>query len=404
MSRWDVVVVGGGVAGLGLACALSRLDLCVLVLEPRRRSGGIHRGDSLLPKATAALARWGVLERLRARGAVPIVALELHDGREKLFEGPLSGNTGGAPYLVLPHAEIEQGLAEACVASGRVTLLRGARVVALLRDPGGRVMGARYRTSTAPGASSTVDAEARLVVGADGHRSLVRRELGISSHRIDYDHAYLGLEADRPPGYRDAMRVHLHPDGGVLVMPRPTRVGLGILVEAARARELSGRSDAELSAQLARRAPLLEGVRLHRQGEHVYLLSQSHATKYHRDGAVLLGDAAHTSNPTAGQGMASALADAAALADAVGPALAAGERRLDDALSRFERTVRPENERLLERAHLLATVYALRGHAWHAVKTGIVRALGGGLATRVASPILQRFLQPRAASALPLAS
>lgn len=65
----DIIIVGAGVAGLGLTCALARYDVRVLLIERRQRPGGIHRGDSLLPKATALLARWGMREAFLKAGA-----------------------------------------------------------------------------------------------------------------------------------------------------------------------------------------------------------------------------------------------------------------------------------------------------------------------------------------------
>src|SRR5207244_2465447 len=99
----DVIVVGGGIAGLGLACALARYDVRVLLLEKRRSSGGIHRGDSLLPKSTALLARWGVLDAILAAQAQPIDRLEIHHHRSgKICELPLVQEWERDPYLVLP--------------------------------------------------------------------------------------------------------------------------------------------------------------------------------------------------------------------------------------------------------------------------------------------------------------
>ncbi|MDF1667717.1 MAG: FAD-dependent oxidoreductase, partial [Planctomycetota bacterium] len=66
----DVIVVGGGIAGLGLACALSSYNIQVLLIEKRRGSGGIDRGDSLLPKTCSLFQRWGVLDTIRDAGAV----------------------------------------------------------------------------------------------------------------------------------------------------------------------------------------------------------------------------------------------------------------------------------------------------------------------------------------------
>jgi len=389
----DVVIAGAGIAGLGLACALARYDLRVVLVEPRRAPGGIHRGDSLLPKATRLLARWGVLDAIRAAGARPIDRLEVHHHALGLLHArPLVPEDAAPdPYLVLPHAEIERVLTEAALARG-AELIRGARVTGLLRADD-RVTGVRLAVR-GPDGPEPRELSARLVVGADGQGSAVRRALGIATDAVAYDHAYLGLEADRPTGYADAMRVHLHPDGGVLVMPRHDRVGVGVLVDAGTATRWRAMTDAKLGAVLAERAPLLKGARLRREGAHVYALTRSHAARYHAAGAALLGDAAHTTNPTAGQGMSSALADAGVLAEEVGPALARGHRRLDDALARYEATQRPVNARLVRQSDRLARLYARRGRTWDWLKAGLVLALANPLGERLTAPVLDAFLEP----------
>src|SRR5262249_28300657 len=223
------------------------------------------------------------------------------------------------------------------------------------------------------------------------------RTAGIAMPMRPYDHAYLGLEADRPSAYTNAMRVHFHADGGVLLMPRPTRVGLGVLVEAGSAPRWLGLSDAELQRLLVARAPILEGMRLHREGAQVYALARGHADRYVAGPLVILGDAAHVTNPTAGQGMAMALADAGLFADAVGPALA-GARDLDSALAEWQARQWSINQQLVRTSHLLALVYALRGPAWDRLKTGVVRTLGQAAGTWLARAVIRNFLRPRTAS------
>jgi 2-polyprenyl-6-methoxyphenol hydroxylase-like FAD-dependent oxidoreductase len=387
----DVAIVGAGVAGAALACALAAHDLRVFVLERRARPGGIHRGDSLLPKATRLLAGWGVLDAVRAAGAQAIEHLEIHhDGHGRVAEIPLTVAGEDHPYLVLPHAKLEEVLITAAVAGARTRLVRPAKVVEVQCTE----EGARLRCETGD-TSTTV--RARLVVGADGHASLVRRAAAIAMPVHEYDHAYLGLEADRPAGYANAMRVHFHAEGGVLLMPRPARVGVGVLVEAGSAPHWLGMSDAELRRRLVARAPILDGMHLHREGAQVYALTRSHAERYVSGPLVIIGDAAHVTNPTAGQGMAMALADAGLLADAIGPALAAGGRGLAAALAHWQARQWPVNQRLVRTSHLLALVYALRGRGWDRVKTGVVRMLGRAAGTWLARPVIRNFLRPQAA-------
>ena len=103
------------------------------------------------------------------------------------------------------------------------------RVCGLVRDRG-RVCG--VDTVTASGQESRVPA--RLVVGADGAASVVRRLIGLELPARPYDSSYFGINFERPRGYRDGMRLHLHPEGGMMIVPnRPGMVGAAVLVRAA---------------------------------------------------------------------------------------------------------------------------------------------------------------------------
>src|SRR5262249_23274684 len=100
----DIIICGGGIARLRLACALARFDVRVLRLEKRSGPGGIHGGDSLLPRTTRLFREWGVLDAIVGAGAEPIDRLEIHDPRRgKACETALTA-PGDDPYLVLPHA------------------------------------------------------------------------------------------------------------------------------------------------------------------------------------------------------------------------------------------------------------------------------------------------------------
>lgn len=383
----DVLIAGGGVAGLGAAIALAPQGIRITVIERRAQVGGIHRGDSLLPKSVALLENWGLRPAILAAGARAIHRMEIHaPGGRHVYESPITPEDAAHPYLVLPHARLEAVLMERALALPNVRVIRPAGVVELLRSAGGRVEGVRVRRGEA-----TEDVSCRLVIAADGQHSVVRKRAGIAFESLHYDHAYLGLEADRPANYRDAMRLHFHAKGGTLLMPHPDRIGVGVLVEAGRARHWLTMDQAALSAALVERAPILRGMRLHLDGAHVYELTRAHAETYVRDGVVLIGDAAHCTNPTAGQGMAMALTDAGALAAALEGVWQANTAALDGALARYQASQWRTNQRLVRNSHWLARVYALRGPAWTALKMAGIVALAKPSMRRFTGPLVARF-------------
>jgi 2-octaprenyl-3-methyl-6-methoxy-1,4-benzoquinol hydroxylase len=364
---WDVLIIGGGVGGLAAALAFSRHGLRVLVLERRSGPGNVNRGDSLLPAVTAHLRRWGALDFVHAAGARPVSRLQVFERGRALLDAPLQAS---APYLVLPHPHIERALAAAALAGGNVDLRYGTRSDGLLFTYGA-VCGVR---------AGGEELRARLTIGADGSSSMVRAALGVALPSRAYPHAFYIVDVDRPDDYADAMRVELHPEGGVLMVPQaPDRVGLGVLVkQGQRALFASARHDDKLAAierRLGRR------LRAH-PGAHLYQLHRGHARQYVAPGAALLGDAVHLTNPTAGQGMTMAVEDAAALARHAGPTLSAGGD-LTRALDAYERERRAQNEAQLRWSHWLSVAYADGGAVGDELRRRLCRFGGSPLGRRI---------------------
>jgi 2-polyprenyl-6-methoxyphenol hydroxylase-like FAD-dependent oxidoreductase len=387
-----VLIAGAGVGGGALAAALAaRGGLRVLVVDRRSGPGNINRGDSLLPAVTQHLSAWGVLPAVWAAGAQEVAKMQVYHPRDGLlFEAPLSGT---APYLVLPHPEIERALVKTARQRG-VEVRYHCRLLGLHRSSG-RVDGAVLQRQE--GEPELV--KARLVVGADGASSTVRGQLGLCLPLAPYSHSYYITEVDRPPGYQDAMRIELHPDGGILVVPQgPERVGLGVLVRTAQAELFRAGPPAAKLAELARRSPLLAGRTAFAKGSHLYALHRGHARSYAASGAVLLGDAVHVTNPTAGQGMTMAIQDAAALSRHLAPALVGRvpEGAVDAALRAYEQERRPRNEAQIRWSHWLSLAYALPGPAGDALHRSALR-----LGRWRAGQWLQRFIWSRMATRSP---
>ena len=370
----DAIVIGAGVGGAALALALARAGMAVLLVERRSGPGNINRGDSLLPAVTRLLAGWGVLDRVRAAGAAPVAKMRVvHQARGLLMEAPLA-DPAGHPYLVLPHPEIERALTDEARATGRVDVRYRTRLTGLI-EADGRVIGVELAAREGGIARET----ARLVIGADGSSSQVREALGIELPLAPYPAGYFIIDFERPHDFDDSMSLHLHRDGGVMVVPqRPGVVGVAALVHGPQMDLFRAGALEEKVAAIRARCPALRSCAPLPRHAHLYALSRGHAARYLGRGAALIGDAVHVTNPTAGQGMTMAIEDGAALTRHVAAPIAAGadDGALDAALAAYQRERRPINDGLLRWSHFMGRFFAMRGAVGTEVRARVF-ALGG---------------------------
>src|SRR5258708_26969193 len=121
----------------------------------------------------------------------------------------------------------------------------------------------------ANGAGSPDPVRVRRVVGADGSSSTIREHLGISFPRAPYNHGFFVIDFERPAQYRDAMRVELHPAGGMLVVPGHDRVAIAALVRKDEEAVFRNGSAEEKAPRRRPRSPMLAGSSVFSKGYHL---------------------------------------------------------------------------------------------------------------------------------------
>lgn len=347
----QVIIVGGGVAGSSLACALAHKGIHSILFERSKNSRDLNRGDGLQPRSLEIMETWGVLKTFVEAGAIPSYGNEVHHPIfGKLLEVDLGVVNTQYPYMLnLPHPQIEELLTAHAENSGYCQVLYGDVKEVLFEN--NQAIGVRAVVN-----KEEVVIKAPVVAGADGSKSFLRKCAEIETTFEPYDHDMIVLHTKRPHWFTGRFRtkVFLHQEGPVVLLPLPdNKIRVVCLIKVKTGGTWIALSKSELHRQLIRRLPSLADVELEQHGEHIYRIQKMHAKEYANKGIVLLGDAAHVTHPAAGQGMNMALQDAEILAKQLQRAFS-GECSLDNAYTTYESIRRPLNQSVINRAHYMA--------------------------------------------------
>lgn len=357
MSRADVVVVGGRVAGASTALLLARAGLSVMLVDRGRRGSDTLSTHALMRAGVLQLSRWGVLDALVAAGTPAVRRTVFHhaDGEDLAVT---VRPRAGVDALYAPRRHLlDRLLVEAAEEAG-VHVLHEATVTSLRRDATGRVAGVVARTA----GGGRVDLAADLTIGADGLRSRVAAEVGATTTwRGRTASAVLYRYVDDPGADAYEWTYGVGAAAGVI----PTNGGASCLFVSttpARMRRLrrlgAERALAELLAaagpgavERARGLRPLSGVR-------GWAGEPGFVRRSWGPGWALVGDAGFFKDPITSHGITDALRDAELLA--TGVLAAHGGVPEEAALAAYQRT----RDRLSR--DLVTTTEQVAGYAWDA--------------------------------------
>ena len=204
LPHYDVVLVGGGIAGSGLATVLARGGLRCLVLEATEEFPDRTKGEWIAPWGVLDARRIGLEDDIRKARGHTISRHISYDDTQTAEESekevlPLTALMPGLPGpLTQRHPDACQALYDAADTAG-ATVLRPVSDVTVSPGSNPQV------SFTADGKVHTV--ECRLIVGADGRNSMVRRSLGFSMERDEPHHLFSGLLVDGADAWPDDLQV-----------------------------------------------------------------------------------------------------------------------------------------------------------------------------------------------------
>jgi len=321
---YDILIVGGGLVGASLACALRHSNLRIGVIEavPLAASSQPSYDDRTLALACGSkrifesLGAWSEI----APDATPIARIHVSD-RGHFGATRLTAADAGLPALGYTVASRALGVA-------LLKILEGAKTIdwmcpAPMQDIH-LTSGCATVTVRHAGVDKTLSA--RLVVAADGGDSAVRKAIGIEAARTEYRQTAVVTNVTAGLPHRNTAYERFTDTGPLAFLPLRGESHCGV-VWSAREEEIGtmlGWNDAEFLSRLQERFGDRLGT-FTRVGKRAsYPLALTRVKEHVRARLALIGNAAHTVHPVAGQGFNLGLRDVAALAEILTDAVRAG--------------------------------------------------------------------------------
>jgi 2-octaprenyl-6-methoxyphenol hydroxylase len=306
----DVVVVGGGPAGLTAAIAMATAGVeTTLIAGPPRPDD--PRTTALLAGSVAALDTLGVWTRCRA-AAAPLRMMRIVDDTDRLLRAPeicfSAAEIGLEAFgYNIPNSALLAALsAQAGELEGLTRIADEAETVTL--GDGNVMVQCRQGQVT----------RARLVVGADGRRSLCRAAAGILSHMRTYPQTAITLNLGHSGPHHDTSTEFHTAQGPFTLVPLPgRRSSLVWVTDPTSASEITALPDAEISAAIERRSHSILGRIAAEPGRAGFPLLVERAEQMGRHRVMLVGEAAHVIPPIGAQGLNLGLRDSATVAELV---------------------------------------------------------------------------------------
>lgn len=349
--RADLLIVGAGMVGSALALALQDSGLEVLLLDGSPLSVKPFAADAAFEPRVSALSaasqrileRLGVWDGIAQRRSSPYTDMHVWDGSGT---GQIHFSASSVHADVLGHIVENRVVQDALLERLHdcdLGMLANARLEQMRRSGDDWLLTlADGRTLRAP-----------LVIAADGANSAVRRLTGVATREWDYLHHAIvtSVRCSQPHRKTAWQRFTDHGPLAFLPLERDGQQDWCSIVWSttpAEAERLMALEDTAFCAELERAFEGCLGEVISADPRLCVPLRQRHAKHYVAEGLALIGDAAHTIHPLAGQGVNLGFLDAAVLAEVLLQAHERGERLADvKVLSRYERRRMPHNLALM---------------------------------------------------------
>lgn len=382
--EYDVIIVGGGMVGAAVACALGGSDLKVALIEQTMpeefSSEQVHdmRVSALSIASQQILQTVGAWDAVLAMRVCPFKRMRVWE-----TAGDTEFNSDDIAYdelgFIVENRVTQLALLHRAQQFSNVEFLCPSVIKQLdyANGQGGVVLDdGRILT-------------AKVVVGADGGQSRLRQTVGLGVTSWDYQQHAMVIYVETDYEQQDITWQRFVPTGPQAFLPLTGHYGSIVWYNTPdEVRRLKALAESELLTELMATFPDCLGKINKILGVASFPLKRQHAQEYVKQGVALVGDAAHMINPLAGQGVNIGLLDAAMLAEVLIYASNRGKNIADVAvLKRYERLRRNENLKMMTVMDLFYRTFSNQ-----ILPIKFIRNLGLGLAERI-TPLKNKVMR-----------
>jgi flavin-dependent dehydrogenase len=366
---YDAIIVGARCAGSPLAMLLARKGYRVLLLDKASFPSDTISTHHIHQPGVARLKRWGLLDKLRASNCPPTKQIKFDVGPFALVGSPTPAD-GNDEAFAPRRRVLDKILVDAAVDAGAE--LRERFTVEELTTDGGSITGIRGRDAN----GSTVTEHARIVIGADGARSMVAEAVNAP---IYFDRGMLTCNYYSYWSGVQHEGVELYPREGRTIVVDKTNDGLSMICIVFPKEEfdhIRTNIEGEYLRTIQQNAPSLFERLRHAKREERFAGTGFLPNFFRRPyghGWALVGDAGYVKDPILAQGITNSFSHAEMLAEALDEAFL-GLSEMEDALADYEHRRNDEVLAMFEHntqlamlepppAEMVALLNALRGNS-----------------------------------------
>ena len=306
----EVVIVGGGPAGLTAAIALADAGI-ETALVARPAGAPDNRTTALLASSVTALETLGVWQRCRDHAA-PLRVMRIIDDTARLLRAPEVHFSAAEIGLEAFGHNIENRFLIAALDAHARTL---GSLVFIEDDAQAVAIADTHVTVELRHRDPLI---ARLAIGADGHRSLCRHAAGIAADGRRYPQTALTFNLGHQRPHQDSATEFHTGSGPFTLVPLPgRRSSLVMVVDPGEAARIAALTDLALAGELERRSHSILGELEPEPGRGAFPLAIAIARRFAVARVALIGEAAHVLPPIGAQGLNLGLRDAATIGELV---------------------------------------------------------------------------------------